>query len=394
MLMWLASFRPRQAERYYQIWRTCYLLSQSIAIISLRVLHISIKMSTNDIHSDYTVYNGFWVNRGLGLVKGATITLDRQRGAILIAFLALFVGLAGSGCWNIVRFLLHRIFSSNHHTDGIYHQRQAILRNSGTAHSAAWELLRVSVAWRGSRAKRNAARLLPVIVLSLVLSAAFTAAGMTQLISHNTSILTFNLGILSSHVTLASSLDLVLVSDVRCASRVISDTDSRAAFENNIYQFKKATEYLAYALQCYQTSSTVGRCQTYVHATLPHTTVNNAPCPFDQALCKTNSSNLVMDTGYLESARHLGINGGPNFSIRQTRQCAPLVSKGYKKTETDATTGKTYVRYYYHASENSTSSQPDLDADTPTWEVPPYNISREGRLDSADFQSLTGYRYG
>lgn len=131
-----------------------------------------------DVSSDYDVYTGLWIARARGVVQGATITLGRQSGAILIAFLALYVGLAGSGCWNIVRFLLHRIFSTSSDVDGVYHQRQTILRNAGTAHSAVWELFQVSIAWRGKGARRHIKRLLPVMGLSAVLSLAFAAAGM------------------------------------------------------------------------------------------------------------------------------------------------------------------------------------------------------------------------
>lgn len=127
--------------------------------------------------SDYDVYTGLWINRARGYVYGATITLSRQSGSFLIAFLALYVGLAGSGCWKIARLLLHRNFSSSASPDGIYLQRQTILRNSDTSLTAAWELLQASLAWRTKRAKRNMQRLWPLIGFSLALTLAFAAAG-------------------------------------------------------------------------------------------------------------------------------------------------------------------------------------------------------------------------
>jgi hypothetical protein len=126
------------------------------------------------------VYEGFWTNYAYGRVGGATLTLDRQRGAVLIAFLALYVGLAGQGCWRISRFYLHRVFSSFVNPDGIYNQRQAILRNSETSLAAALAFVQTNIAWRKQHVERTQTRLLPVTVLSLSLSLAFAAAGLSS----------------------------------------------------------------------------------------------------------------------------------------------------------------------------------------------------------------------
>jgi len=61
--------------------------------------------------SEYDVYTRLWINRTRGYVYGTTITLRRQAGSVLIAFLASYVALAGSGCWMIMRFRLHHTFS-------------------------------------------------------------------------------------------------------------------------------------------------------------------------------------------------------------------------------------------------------------------------------------------
>ncbi|KAF2728977.1 hypothetical protein EJ04DRAFT_396134, partial [Polyplosphaeria fusca] len=94
------------------------------------------------------VYTGLWVNTARGRLYGATLTLDRQQGAVLIALLALYVGAAGQGVWRILQLLLHRAFSSNNRPDGIYNQRQAILRNSESGLTAAWASLQTLIAWR------------------------------------------------------------------------------------------------------------------------------------------------------------------------------------------------------------------------------------------------------
>lgn len=125
---------------------------------------------------DY-VYRGIWINRANGnVVKGATLTLDRASGALLIAFMAMYVGAAGRAFWKIARFFLHYALSSATQHDAIYHQQQAILCNSETALDALWILTKASVAWR-NRARRSFSRFFPASILAFVTLTAFTAAG-------------------------------------------------------------------------------------------------------------------------------------------------------------------------------------------------------------------------
>lgn len=128
---------------------------------------------------DDDIYLGFWINRSVGNFRGATLTLDRQRGSLLIACLALFVGATGRSLWKIIRCALHFRLSAQSLTDGVYQQRQAILRNSGLAHEAVIALLFSCHAWRknGTPALR---RTLPLALLAAILSAAFTIAGIVH----------------------------------------------------------------------------------------------------------------------------------------------------------------------------------------------------------------------
>lgn len=61
---------------------------------------------------------------------GATLTLKRQDADLLIALTAFFVAFVGARFWKIICFALHRCSSTGTPQDVIYHQRQAILRNS------------------------------------------------------------------------------------------------------------------------------------------------------------------------------------------------------------------------------------------------------------------------
>lgn len=125
---------------------------------------------------DDDVYTGFWINRSYGPIYGATLTLSRQGGGFLIAFLAVYVGMAGKSFWKITRFLLHSFFSSTTLPNGIYHQRQAILRNSKSALDAVEEILHAIFAWR-KQSRKNPLRLVPVLFLAFVITASFAIAG-------------------------------------------------------------------------------------------------------------------------------------------------------------------------------------------------------------------------
>lgn len=125
---------------------------------------------------DEDIYKGFWINQSLGAVRGATLTLDLQAGGLIIAFLALFIAATARSFWKITRFLVYAIESKLGKQDGVYHQRQAILRNQPLALDAVLDLCRLSYAWR-DRAKGSQQRVLPVILIASAISAVSVAAG-------------------------------------------------------------------------------------------------------------------------------------------------------------------------------------------------------------------------
>ncbi|KAF2735176.1 hypothetical protein EJ04DRAFT_218488 [Polyplosphaeria fusca] len=126
--------------------------------------------------ADDDVYLGFWINRSVGAVRGSTVTLNRRGGSILIAFLALYITMFGSSFWHLCRYFLHLYCSKDFNTDGLYHQRQALLRNLEMAYDTAVELLVASHAWR-KRAQKARRRILPIALLAAIVHLAFFAAG-------------------------------------------------------------------------------------------------------------------------------------------------------------------------------------------------------------------------
>ncbi|KAK7736866.1 hypothetical protein SLS63_003215 [Diaporthe eres] len=59
-----------------------------------------------------------------------------------------------------------------------------------------------------------------------------------------------------------------------------------------------------------------------------------AACPFrNSSICRTNSSNIRLDTGYMNLNNDFGVNAPPdnNILFRAVLQCAPLETQGYTK---------------------------------------------------------------
>lgn len=160
----------------------------------------------------FDVYLGFWINWSQGKISGLTLTLTRQNGGLIIAFLAIFVGIAGRSFWRISCLLLHRWLSTASAQDGPYHQRLAILRNSDTAEAGFTRLIEAAFAWRKHGAQ-SMKRLLPISTYALITASCFTAAGL-----------------FSSRVTTDTASEVILTGS-SCAMMGLSGLSSGADLE-------------------------------------------------------------------------------------------------------------------------------------------------------------------
>lgn len=104
-----------------------------------------------------------------------------------------------------------------------------------------------------------------------------------------------------------------------------------------------------YAQQCYSASGSglVG-CDRFIVQNLPTVAKDyKAACPFSSRLCKFNNTNVQLDTGYVDSTLHFGLNAPDNlrFSWRSVLKCAPLKVEGYTGTRNEL--NKTFMTYHY-----------------------------------------------
>ena len=139
---------------------------------------------TNSL-SDATIYKGFWTNWSHGPIQGATLTLTKDNGGFLSAFLALYVTLVGTSFWRLFCFAAHSLLSAKGEPqDGLYHQRQAIFRNSATGSVGLQYFFQVAWNWRNN-ARRSWMRVLPLFVLTVVIMVCFSASSiLTSKVSH------------------------------------------------------------------------------------------------------------------------------------------------------------------------------------------------------------------
>ncbi|KAK3688995.1 hypothetical protein B0T22DRAFT_427069 [Podospora appendiculata] len=326
------------------------------------------------------VYLGTWINWSRGPVFGATLTLTRENGNLLIAFTAFYVGLVSSRFWRIFCLAFHRYYSTPTPQDGLFHQRQAILRNSATPESSLLSLGQLYWAWRRS-AERALWRMLPTFLFALLSIIAFTAASG-----------------FSSRISTAIGNE-VLLDGTNCgilrgfSTDTVPGTIMDAAILN-AYVGTHMSNVAKYAQQCYgpQTSrSDMFDCASFIIDQLPMQVNESAECPFKDGICRSENSNIRLDSGYIDSRDHLGLNAPQHQSIQVRRvfHCAPLHTEGY--TSDVAGLNQSYTRYHYgysHVPDPIAKGPSNFTYEADTLEVQPqqsFTINGTVDFDESDF---------
>ncbi|KAJ3567655.1 hypothetical protein NPX13_g6693 [Xylaria arbuscula] len=283
----------------------------------------------------YGVQLGIWTNWSRGPVLGVTLTLNRQYGSLLIAFTAFFITIVATRFWRIACSVVHRRLSVAEPRDALHLQRQAIFRNSTSSESALWSLLQMSWTWHRLD-YRYLARTLPSISFAAICLLAFTFAS----------------GFSSSISTAIG--DEVLLDGTHCG--FLDFAALKTDQLNQIFRPWQASTIINganYASQVYSPGSKTGVLESsvFVQRTLSTRMNNEAPCPFKDSLCRSNSSNLILDTGFIDFSHDLGLNLQPNRDIlyRQVLHCAPLVTEGHTK-KTTLNGRSNYTTYSYGRS--------------------------------------------
>lgn len=270
-----------------------------------------------------TVYQGFWVNYSQGKIHGSTLTLTLENGALFIAVIALFVRFAGGQLWSVLTFLVSITRSTAEPRDALYHQQQAILRNTSQPSSVVWAMLKLPWFWRGDAKKANT-RALVFVFGSLTYIAAFSVAG-----------------IFSSRISSTDS-EVLLIPAQPCGTWPYpwySEYDpAKETMQNFII---RRTEYFSdfnqvvnnahiYVKECYNSTLSDSNefCFPSGRSRITWSTDLHAACPFEGDICIADS--IRVDTGFIDSRNHFGINtGNDRVEYRRIATCAPITTEGY-----------------------------------------------------------------
>ncbi|KAJ5505300.1 hypothetical protein N7453_004257 [Penicillium expansum] len=242
------------------------------------------------------IFIGIWQNHKNETWPTWTLTLKQRDGGILSAALVLFVGFAATQAWNIVKLILHQVLL-RFRRDGLDQQLQAMLRNSSTHAEAAWFSIRIPLGWRRQRGLiHGLARSSPILIVSLVLIASWAAAQ-----------------ILLSRIWTGAGDEFLVNSEI-CHWVNITDRHTSGQTIQNAF------------------------CQSLPRAAV-NWTMSDVPCPFaDPSLCiSTNSTPVMLDTGYLSSSVHFGIHTRQEDSIlyRRVANCSPVTTAYQDSPEKD-----------------------------------------------------------
>ena len=290
---------------------------------------VDITMAT-PLNSTSAVHEGFWIDWKGGSIWGATLTLCPTNATILTNSLAMFVTLCGIQLWAVIRYTLHGRFTSlqpEAPTPFLNRQKRVILRNANSALSTARLMFELGWNSRSKTGKHSLSAYL-IGIWAVIYATAFMAAG-----------------ILSSKVVSAASAhggSPVLLRSNHCGvwnetylNIVVNSTfTNEDEFGLGIQWYTKMVDdvqqSLEYAQGCYISSpsstDTASPCYTFKNSTLRSTMSIDQSCPFDAKMCHNAADTLVLDTGFLDSYEHLGINARPTDRLKyqQLTTCAVL----------------------------------------------------------------------
>lgn len=312
---------------------------------------------SSQLYTTAEVHTGSWTNWSNGRVQGATLTIPSQNSAYLIAFLALFVRVAGGHFWEILAYILFQARTTAHARDGLYYQQQAILRNTESDTNASWQFLRLAWYWR-KRAKEPWARSLSLALTAIANVIAFGAAGIfvSKVATNGHSDVLLARGTCGSWpdpYTTATLTPAVILEDTLYSSMTQTWDTTASLFAADCYGYSNVTS----------TNVPSEDCRAYGRRLIDWSVKTVAQCPFSEEMCIRDQA-VHFDTGYMDSHDHFGINAPPHHRIqtRQLFQCAPIITKGFESGnltmgETDAplndflegtsNTSTRYIQYFY-----------------------------------------------
>ncbi|PVH94023.1 hypothetical protein DM02DRAFT_603124 [Periconia macrospinosa] len=261
-------------------------------------------------HWDKKPYKvGFWNNWSKKGALSATLTLPSNESKVLLVMITLFVSVVGGYTWNVICFVVHQLLSTHKGRDGLYHQRQVVLRNAQNPVSTLWYLIKLGCSWK-SNTRRAVRRQLPFVLLAFAHIACFTIG----------SIASIQIASVGNSALLRSMGCGFFVDEIPLPMQSKMETERRR-------QLQRSAEYVR---SCYMrgASDSNSTCRRLPVRKLPTKLETGVPCPFNPpSLCRNSTRGTIkMQTETLNSHEHFGINSrvGDRVEYRKFSVCTPL----------------------------------------------------------------------
>lgn len=258
------------------------------------------------------VTEGVWSDYSRPGLQRKVLTLTNRDAAIVVAFLATIVGIAGVRSWRITRFFLFMAFmrntsgGSNVKDQGISSKirpQQVLLRNSETATGAAFGFIAGTFTNHFKIRKRD------TLVTMMALGHGITFIA---------------LSILTSQIVLGRTVVSQAIPD--CGRWGVVARDTPSIITGLMMTLNATLDADNYVQNCYfdATRSSIFNCERLNSQSIDFSVSHDASCPFSPEVCRTNSS-IAMDTGNITFSQ-LGINTklSDQLYFRRRTVCAPL----------------------------------------------------------------------
>ncbi|CEI62474.1 unnamed protein product [Fusarium venenatum] len=284
----------------------------------------------NNSIMSFEIYTGAWTDWSRSRVLGATLTLSSRDASLLLAFIAAFVTVVAIRLWLIIAFTTHQFSAAGGKHDGLYYQRQVILRNIKSAPAAAWLFLQQAWYWRGI-VRSSLARTIPLALFCIMYSVGFAI-----------------LAVFSSQISDSASVYRLLHSP-NCGFQMTDDVYQKATFDNQ--------RAALYSKECYgNTSSPI--CDTLPTRRLDWAN-SSTECPFGGRVCLGVPA-FKMESGMIDTHHDLGLNNPQKNRLKYKRQttCSPLDTGNFtqyvngSEAELLGWPDNVLIRYFYGKNMN------------------------------------------
>ncbi|KAJ9612345.1 hypothetical protein H2200_003942 [Cladophialophora chaetospira] len=265
------------------------------------------------------VHEGVWTNYSRGKVWGLTWTLCPTHAVIMTNTLAVLVTVCGVQLFNIIRYTLYRFGASRQPDTPHTQKQQNILKVAVSDMATAQGFL--TLAWKQRRSSGGrSVRSYAIGLFAVFYTVLFWIAG----IFSNKAISTSSTN--GPWEVLSRSNDCGVWNQTYFDIVSLLDFSTEQNFEMLVqYKAKQAQDVqlsLEYAQECYFARSSAlnvsSTCKTFKTPRLNYGN-DYGKCPFPSELCHDSSETVVLDTGYLDSHDHIGINAKPQDRLKYRR---------------------------------------------------------------------------